>query len=109
MRIPVRWLSLVAILGLESAASAVTLDWTFVGDVHNLCEYQGQFCYGDVHHEYYIGTYEVTNAQYAEFLNWKAASDPLALYNPAMGVAPGSPPPPRWGGITRTGSPGSYT
>ena len=30
-----------------------------------------------------IGTYEVTNAQYAEFLNAKAASDPLGLYNRA--------------------------
>jgi hypothetical protein len=28
---------------------------------------------------------EVTNAQYAEFLNFKAASDPLSLYNTNMG------------------------
>jgi formylglycine-generating enzyme required for sulfatase activity len=43
----------------------------------------------------------VTNAQYAEFLNAKAATDPLALYNTSMGSG--------LGGITRTGSSGSYS
>ena len=33
---------------------------------------------------YRIAKYEVTNAQYAEFLNAKAATDPLGLYNPNM-------------------------
>src|SRR5690606_15577784 len=42
------------------------------------------------------------NAQYAEFLNAKAAADPLALYNTNMGSN-------AQGGITRSGSSGSYT
>ena len=41
--------------------------------------------YGAVSYDYRIGTNEVTNAQYAEFLNAKAASDPLGLYNTSMG------------------------
>ena len=34
---------------------------------------------------YSISKYEVTNTQYAEFLNAKAASDPLGLYSTSMG------------------------
>lgn len=56
---------------------------------------------GSVGYEYRIGTYEVTNAQYADFLNAKAASDPHELYHTSMVFAAG--------GITRTGSEGSYT
>jgi len=51
------------------------------------------------------GTYEVTNTEYTEFLNAKAVSDPLLLYNPSMGTISGS----TQGGITRSGSDGSYT
>jgi formylglycine-generating enzyme required for sulfatase activity len=50
---------------------------------------------------YKISKSEVTNAQYAEFLNAVAASDPNGLYNTDMGSAPG--------GITRDGSPGTHT
>jgi formylglycine-generating enzyme required for sulfatase activity len=99
----------VIALLIASPASSVTLDWTFVGDPDNACEYQGQFCYGDVHREYSIGTYEVTNAQYAQFLNWKAAADPVGLYNTEMGTFSPWTRPPKWGGIVRTGTPGSYT
>ena len=56
--------------------------------------------YGAVNYAYNIGTYEVTNSQYAEFLNAKAASDPFGLYSESMGTA---------GGISRSGSSGSYT
>jgi formylglycine-generating enzyme required for sulfatase activity len=59
-------------------------------------------CFGAVGHTYRIATHEVTNAQYVAFLNAKAASDPLALYSTDMAT-------PTWGGITRSGSPGSYT
>jgi formylglycine-generating enzyme required for sulfatase activity len=54
-----------------------------------------------VGYNYRIGTYEVTNNQYVEFLNAKAASDPLALYDTQMAGV--------FGGITRSGSSGSYT
>ena len=54
-------------------------------------------------YDYWISKYEVTNAQYAEFLNAKAASDPLGLYNTNMGIDA------TFGGITRSGVSGSYT
>ena len=86
---------------IAPSASAVTIDWTFIGDPGNACDPQGpEGCFGGVLYAYRIGTYEVTNAQYAEFLNAKASSDPVALYNASMGSG--------FGGITRTGSPGSY-
>jgi formylglycine-generating enzyme required for sulfatase activity len=94
-----RYLPLVAALGWAPAASAVTIDWTPVGDPGNACETQfSDGCFGAVGYRYNIGTYEVTNAQYAEFLNAVAAagqSDPNALYN-AADMGSGS------GGITRT-------
>ena len=40
-----------------------------------------------VSYDYRIGTTEVTNAQYAAFLNVKATSDPLALYNTSMSLS----------------------
>jgi formylglycine-generating enzyme required for sulfatase activity len=111
MGIDVRRLSALAVLLAlfvlrpTPAAEAVTMDWTFVGNPGNACETQTQGCFGAVGYEYQIGTYEVTNAQYAEFLNAKAASDPLALYNTGMGNAAW----PFTGGITRSGSSGSFT
>ncbi|AHF91966.1 glycosyltransferase family 1 [Opitutaceae bacterium TAV5] len=56
--------------------------------------------YGAVSYDYYIGTKEVTNAQYAAFLNAVASqSDTYALYNTNMASY----------GITRSGSEGNYT
>ncbi len=55
---------------------------------------------GTVEMEYRIARYEVTNAQYAAFLEAVAASDPHDLYNADM-AGP-------FGGIDRTGQPGSY-
>jgi formylglycine-generating enzyme required for sulfatase activity len=91
---------------LAAPASAVSITWTFVGDPGNAADTPSTNCYaancGSVSYEYLISTYEVTNAQYAEFLNAKAASDSLALYNTNMGSN-------AQGGITRSGSSGSYT
>jgi formylglycine-generating enzyme required for sulfatase activity len=56
---------------------------------------------GAVGYDYRIGTYEVTNSEYAAFLNAKAASDPLALYNTEMASG--------FGGIARGGADGSYS
>ena len=88
-------------LGIASSASAVVMDWTPVGNPGNACETQTEGCFGAVAYSYDIGTYEVTNAQYAEFLNAKAASDPLGLYNTDMAL--------NNGGISRSGIDGSYT
>ena len=91
---------------LAAPASAVTIEWVFVGDPGNAADMPSGNCFaancGSVGYEFYISTYQVTNAQYAEFLNAKAASDPLGLYNANMGSS-------AEGGITRSGSPGSYT
>lgn len=58
--------------------------------------------FGGVAYEYRIGDYEVSNDQYAEFLNAKAKSDPLGLYNTFMGNS-------ARGGIMRSGVDGGYT
>jgi formylglycine-generating enzyme required for sulfatase activity len=96
------------LFALVPAASAVTIDWTSVGNPGNACEFQpvntsggATGCFGAVSYAYDIGTYEVTNAQYAEFLNAKATSDPLALYHTSMGSG--------FGGITRSGVSGNFT
>ncbi len=100
--------SAFALLGqalLAAPAPAVTIDWVFVGDPGNApdavqnCE--GPGC-GSVGYGYFIAEHEVTNTQYAEFLNAKAATDPLGLYNPNMASS-------ALGGITRSGTIGSYT
>ena len=66
----------VALLGtfavLAQTASAVTIDFVTVGDPGNACDVQSQGCFGSVAQTYLISKTEVTNAQYAEFLNAKA-------------------------------------
>lgn len=54
---------------------------------------------GAVSYRYEIGKYEVTNAQYAEFLNSKAKADPYYLWNGSMQGA----------GIDRSGSSGNFS
>ncbi len=113
MRAPLIRLGCLLSLVIASSASAVTIEWTFIGDPGNAADadpttdYCGfthdQPC-GAVDYTYSIGTYEVTNAQYAEFLNAKAAADPFGLYNPSMRL-----PTSARGGITRSGDPGAYS
>src|SRR5690606_38893373 len=92
-------------LALAAPAGAVTLEWVAIGapgnapDVASNCN--AASC-GAVSHEYEIGRYEITNDQYAEFLNAVAADDPNGLYNPAMASD-------ARGGIVRAGTPGTYT
>jgi len=95
-------LLVVAVVSIGTSASAVPIDWTPVGNPGNAADNTG---FGAVGYAYNIGTYEVTNEQYAEFLTAKAAADPLGLYDTGMG----SDASPNFGGITRTGSSGSYT
>ena len=63
--------------------------------------------YGSVTHRYRIAKFDITNAQYAKFLNAVASkTDPYLLYFPCMDrsacYGTGS-------GIVRTGSPGNYS
>ena len=89
-------------MALPGISWAVSIDWVTVGDAGNACDTQNQGCFGAVADVYRISKYETTNAQYAEFLNAKAASDPLGLYHLTMGSG-------GHGGITRSGSSGSYS
>jgi formylglycine-generating enzyme required for sulfatase activity len=90
-------------LWVATTATAVTFDWGgTVGRPGNACDPQPWGCFGSVGYFYRIAKHEVTNAQYVEFLNAKAASDPHGLYNPNMTTGFN-------GGIGRSGSDGSYT
>ncbi len=94
--------TLVAVALLATASQAVTIDYVPVGDAGNVNDIHGDG-YGGVANPYLIGTYEVTNSQYAQFLNAVADADPNGLYNAEMGGG--------WndiGGISRSGALGSY-
>ena len=96
-----------AILCAPPVGSAITIPTVPVGNLGNTADTEvmladGTTGYGSVSHPYRIGTTEVTNAQYAAFLNEKAKSDPLTLYNTNMG-SDGR------GGITRSGVSGSFS
>ena len=87
---------------LAATATPITIDTVPVGNLGNAADPSTGNLYGSVSYDYRIGTTEVTNAQYAAFLNAKAATDPLALYNTNMDSN-------ARGGITRSGVSGSYT
>lgn len=89
-----------SLFAASSASAQITMDWSTVGNAGNAANPTTGF--GSVGYEYRIGTYEVTNSQYAAFLNSVAASDSNGLYNANMGSN-------AYGGITRSGSAGSYT
>jgi len=94
LRFTIRDLLLLTLVVVASnGADAITIDWTPIGDPGNLPDTlrmttDGTSGYGAVGYAYNIGTYEVTNAQYAEFLNAKdpAGTDLRHLYNPEMSV-----------------------
>ena len=94
-----RWgLPLAAALA-TAPALAVSIDWVRVGMAGNAADERTGF--GAVDYAYRIGKYEVTNAQYTEFLNAVAVADPNALYNTRMASG--------LGGIARSGGAGSYS
>ena len=97
-------LAVIASISLVSPAGAtVSIDWTSIGNAGNVADSTG---YGAVSYGYNIGTYDVTNAQYVEFLNAKGASNSYGIYNSTMGHTGGSY---NYGNITQSGSSGSYT
>jgi formylglycine-generating enzyme required for sulfatase activity len=80
----------------------VAIEWITVGAPGNLCtRVVPHGCLGGVSYIYDIGTFEVTNAEYAEFLNSIATTDTFLVYNSLMNSS-------THGGITRSGSPGFY-
>jgi formylglycine-generating enzyme required for sulfatase activity len=87
-----------------TSTRAVSLDTVLVGDPGNPPDqiYRDKGPFGSVDYLYRIGTTEVTNEQYAEFLNAVAASDPHELFHPRMHDDLS-------GGITQHGSDGNYS
>ena len=88
-----------ALITSASASTSITMDWVNVGNPGNAADTTG---YGAVSYAYQIGKHEVTNAQYATFLN---AVDPNGanangVYNSNMGSN-------ARGGITYTAGSGS--
>ena len=81
------------------SGTTVNIETVPVGNPGNTSDTHGNG-YGSVSYEYNIGKYEVSNAEYCEFLNAVATEgDPHGLYNTEMGGG--------WndiGGISRSGS-----
>ena len=92
-----------------NAHAEVTFDWATVGNAGNAADASAPAPTGAVGYDYRIAKTEVTNAQYVEFLNAKAASDPYGLFNPEMTAGNDNGTAHTWGGITRSGTDGSYT
>ena len=90
--------ALAVSLSATTAQAEVSFDWATVGNAGNAAD---STTYGAVSYEYRIATTEVTNDQYAEFLNAKAQTDDYGLYSAEMGFEVR-------GGINRSGSLGSY-
>jgi formylglycine-generating enzyme required for sulfatase activity len=77
-------------------------EWAVVGDPGNAADTTG---YGAVANTFAIGKFEVTNAQYIDFLNAVATTDTFGLWDSQMQHFAGNP----IGGIARSGTSGSYT
>ena len=86
-------------------ASALELDWVLVSDPGNPPDQTG---YGAVAYPFQISKTEITLAQYAEFLNAVASSDPHALWSPSFKDAPVASMARERILIRRTGEAGSY-
>lgn len=85
-----------AVLSASVAHAYVVMNSVIVSDVGNANDNTGL---GEVDYEYHISAHEVTNAQYAEFLNAVASADTFSLWYSAM----------QNNGIDRSGTSGSYT
>ena len=83
-----------------------SLQFVSVGDPGNAADSMG---YGSVPYVYRMGEYDVTVAQYCQFLNAVAATDTYGLYNGNMASGPVSNDQLPTVGIIQSGSPGSYT
>ncbi|WP_043582773.1 formylglycine-generating enzyme family protein [Geminisphaera colitermitum] len=69
------------------AASSINIPTVTVGDIGNATDPATGSLYGSVSYEYQIGKYEVTNGQYAAFLNAvdSTGANTYNLYNSNMG------------------------
>jgi formylglycine-generating enzyme len=89
-------------------AGLASLQLVTVGNPENLGDVRySTKPFGRVDYAYSIGMYDVTAAQYCEFLNAVAANDSYGLYDARMDYDVN--PTARGCNIKRSGSPGSYT
>ncbi|MFM7138590.1 MAG: formylglycine-generating enzyme family protein [Planctomycetota bacterium] len=88
-----------AVASVASSVLGVTIDMRTINNAGNANSSAGM---GGVSYVYQIGTNEVTNTQYAEFLNAVGRSNTNAIYNANMGSN-------ALGGITQAGTSGSFT
>ncbi len=95
------WLAAVACLSFGSLANAEAIQWVTVGDPGNTAD-TAPAGLGAVATSFRIMKYEFTNQQYTDFLNSVAKTDTYSLYKADMSGNYS-------GGITRSGSSGSYT
>ena len=93
------------VLGAACGRADLVIDMTTIGNAGNPPDVNWWGSPGSVAYDYQISTYEVTVAQYTEFLNHVASSDPYGLYSSSMGDGGGIGVPI----ITRSGEDGSYT
>jgi len=87
-----------AIASVASSVLGVTIDMKTIGNPGNANYANG---FGGVNYVYQMGTYEVSNQQYTDFLSAIGSSDPYSLYSTSMATDVN-------GGINRTGATGSY-
>ena len=92
-------LALLLSVVVEASCPAASIETVLVGNSGNAPDTGSGLggAFGDVADDFRIGTFEVTNQQYADFLNAVARSDPHGLYNEEMGQN-------ERGGITRAAS-----
>jgi formylglycine-generating enzyme required for sulfatase activity len=89
-----------AVASLAATAFAVVIDYRTIGNPGNAGA--PSTGWGAVSNTFRISTYEVTNSQYAEFLNAVGRSNTNSIYNSSMNTNAN-------GGITQSGSSGSFT
>jgi formylglycine-generating enzyme required for sulfatase activity len=116
MRISPRFLNVVAlstflVFWIASKASAdvfnmpsgqTSVQFVTVGDPGNAPDTTG---FGAVSYTYQMGEFDVTAAQYTQFLNAVAKTDPYRLFNASMSPAGGYGTP----GIVQSGTSGNFT
>ncbi len=100
-------LSLAVALAWTTSTAAISIDTVPIGNPGNLADLRYPDSVhpngiGSVAQPFNIGKTEITNSQYVAFLNAVAATDTYSLYDPNMASN-------QWGGIVRSGAPGSYT
>ncbi len=80
------WALTTCTLLLTTPARAIHIDFVPVGNPGNANDTRYQFPLGGVAYEYEIAKYEVTNAQYVEFLNAKdpTGANTVGIFNPSM-------------------------